>query len=65
MNGFGETGLRVGNFTIYRPSVVQAKATATADRFNWKMKGVNSIMYDVVDHVKLGRTHRKITIQLN
>ena len=68
VNGFGESLVtRIdGKFTIYRPSVVQVRrADDSVDRFNWKMKGANSIMYDVVDHVKLGRTHRKITVQLN
>jgi DNA-directed RNA polymerase II subunit RPB2 len=68
VNGFGESLVtRIdGKFTIYRPSVVHGKpAEESVDRFNWKMKGANSIMYDVVDHAKLGRTHRKITVQLN
>jgi hypothetical protein len=68
-NGFGESDLvsRIdGKFKVYRPSVVHVKNVAgSVARCNWKMHGANSIMYDVVDHVKLSRTHRKITVQLN
>jgi len=68
INGFGESLVsRIdGKFKVYRPSVVQVKNVAeSVGRFNWKMNGANSIMYDVVEHVKLGRTHRKIIVQLN
>jgi len=82
VNGFPNTfaegadealAFRLKGTEVFRPQMNEERAAATAaqedlilDRMNWRMNGVNSVQYKVVEHVLLNKSPniRKIKVQL-